>query len=102
VDDILKAVATPRRRLILKLIWTSEKSAGRIAEEFDVTFAAVSQHLRVLREAGLVEVRRVGRHRFYRARPEALGPLAQMLMAEWSGRLTELKRLAEEETTDAG
>lgn len=77
-------------------------SAGRIADEFDVTFAAVSQHLRVLREAGLVEVRRAGRHRFYRARPEALGPLAQMLTAEWSGRLQELKRLAEEETTDGG
>lgn len=102
MEDILRAVATPRRRLILKLIWTSEMSAGRIADEFDVTFAAVSQHLRVLREAGLVEVRRAGRHRFYRARPEALGPLAQMLTAEWSGRLQELKRLAEEETTDGG
>src|SRR5512132_3680745 len=59
----LRAVAEPRRRQILRLVWDRERAAGEIAARFDVTFGAVSQHLRVLEDAGLVSVRRDGRRR---------------------------------------
>lgn len=94
--DPLSAVATPVRREILRLVWETERPAGEIAGAFDVTFGAVSQHLRILREAGLVEVRREGRHRFYRARKEAMGPIRDVLEAMWVDRLRRLKGLAEE------
>jgi len=97
MERTLRALAAPVRREILNLVWTEERTAGEVAGRFDVTFGAVSQHLKVLRDAGLVRVRRDGRRRWYRARREALGPLAQALEAEWSGHLTRLKTLAEEE-----
>jgi DNA-binding transcriptional ArsR family regulator len=62
-----------------------------------VTFGAVSQQLRRLREAGLVAERRAGRHRFYQARKESLGPIATILEGMWRARLTHLKSLAEAE-----
>ena len=100
MERTLRALAAPVRREILHLVWEEERTAGEIAERFEVTFGAVSQHLRVLRDASLVEVRPEGRRRWYRARREALGPLAQALEAEWSGRLARLKTLAEEEAAD--
>ena len=96
MTDVLELIAEPRRREILRLVWREELAAGEIAGSFDVTFGAVSQHLRVLREAGLVEVRRDGRRRFYRARRDRLGPLAELLEQMWKGRLTRLAQLAEE------
>lgn len=93
----LSVVAEPRRRAILRLVWERELPAGEIAAQFDVSFGAVSQHLRVLREAGLVEQRKEGRRVFYRARRAALGPLAAALEAMWLDGLGELRRLAEEE-----
>ncbi len=93
--SLLRAVAEPRRQEILRYVWKQELCAGDIAARFDVTFGAVSQHLRVLREAGLVTVRRDGRRRLYRALPEALGPLRQMLEAMWAEPLHRLKTLAE-------
>ncbi len=96
----LKALAAPVRREILHLVWDDERTAGDIAERFEVTFGAVSQHLKVLRDAELVAVRREGRRRWYRARRETLGPLAHALEAEWSGHLTRLKTLAEEEVAN--
>jgi DNA-binding transcriptional ArsR family regulator len=97
MEETLRALAPPLRREILHLVWTEERTAGDIAGHFDVTFGAVSQHLKVLRDAGLVVVRPEGRHRWYRARRDSLGPLAHALEAEWSGHLTRLKILAEEE-----
>jgi DNA-binding transcriptional ArsR family regulator len=97
MERTLKALAAPVRRRILHLVWCEERTAGDIADRFEVTFGAVSQHLKVLREAGLVAVRQEGRRRWYRARQDTLGPLAQALEAEWSGHLTRLKTLAEEE-----
>ncbi|MGH7543890.1 MAG: ArsR/SmtB family transcription factor [Gemmatimonadota bacterium] len=94
--DALSAVAAPVRREILRLVWDDERPAGEIAEAFDVTFGAVSQHLRILREAGLVEFRREGRHRFYRARKEKMGPIRELLEAMWVDRLKRLRALAEE------
>jgi DNA-binding transcriptional ArsR family regulator len=89
--DALQVIGEPRRREILRLVWDRERSAGEIADAFDVTFGAVSQHLAVLRGAGFVRVRPAGNQRFYRADREALGPLAQALEAMWS---TSLDRLA--------
>jgi DNA-binding transcriptional ArsR family regulator len=93
--SVLQVVAEDRRREILRLVWERELPAGEIASAFEVTFGAVSQHLKVLRDAGLVTVRAEGRRRLYRARREALGPLAEVLELEWRGRIERLATLAE-------
>jgi DNA-binding transcriptional ArsR family regulator len=93
--DAIRAVAEPRRREILRLVWDAERPATEIAEHFDITFGAVSQHLGVLRSAGLVVVRRDGTRRFYRANREALRPFAAMLHQMWAEQLDELAGLAE-------
>ncbi|MFC9327561.1 ArsR/SmtB family transcription factor [Kitasatospora sp. NPDC057015] len=94
--DAVRVVAEPRRREILRLVWDEELSAGEIAERFDVTFGAVSQHLKVLRDAGLVTLRQDGRKRYYRADREAMGPLATYLQTMWATRLDALAELAEQ------
>jgi DNA-binding transcriptional ArsR family regulator len=84
MPDAFEAVASPRRRQILSLVWGAERSAGEIAEAMpDVTFGAVSQHLKLLMEAGLVTRRQEGRSRRYRARPKALGPVRDWLNTMW-------------------
>jgi DNA-binding transcriptional ArsR family regulator len=95
--DALQVIGEPRRREILRLVWDRELSSGDIAASFDVTFGAVSQHLGVLREAGLVRVRREGNRRFYRADRERLGPLAPALEAMWAETLDRLADAVEEE-----
>jgi DNA-binding transcriptional ArsR family regulator len=95
MEDALKAIAAPRRREILSLIREGELSAGEIAARFDVTRPAVSQHLTVLKDAGLVSERRDGTRRLYRARPEGLGPLRAFLEEFWDDRLGALAREAE-------
>jgi DNA-binding transcriptional ArsR family regulator len=97
VEAALKAIAAPHRRRILSLVRDAELSAGEIAAHFDVTRPAVSQHLNVLREAGLVSQRRNGTRRLYRARPEGLVPLKQFLEEFWDPRLEALKREIERE-----
>ena len=89
-------VAEPRRREILRLCWDHERTAGDIAGHFDVTFGAVSQHLAVLREAGLVAVRHEGTRRWYRADRRALGPLGAYLESMWVDKLDVLATLAED------
>jgi len=97
------AVASPRRREILRLVWDRERAAGDIAAAMpDVTFGAVSLHLRALKQAGLVEARVDHRHRFYRARRQALGPLARELERLWDDALWRLKLSAELEQTRRG
>lgn len=91
----LDAIASPRRREILRLVWSRELSAGEIVSHFDVSWPAISQNLNVLREAGLVSERREGRHRLYRAEPRALGPLAAALREMWEADLQSLKREVE-------
>ena len=101
--QLLAAVASPRRREILRLVWEHELMAGAIHQAMpDVTFGAVSLHLRALAEAGLVDVRVDGRQRMYRARREALGPVGQMLEQMWSHALWRLTVLAEFEQTRRG
>ena len=100
---VLDAIASPRRREILRLVWNRERSAGEIhAAMPDVSFGAVSLQLGALGRAGLVTVRREHRHRFYRARPEALGPVAAALESMWDDALWALKLRAELEHTRRG
>lgn len=93
--DTLQLIAEPKRRQILEMIWSNPKSAGEIARGFDVTFGAISQHLRLLREAGLVTVTRDGNRRIYQIDPEGLGPVRPLLEAMWTDRLDALARAAE-------
>lgn len=103
MDSLLKTLEAPRRREILRLVWHRERAAGEVHDAMgDVTFGAVSQHLRRLESAGLVEVRREGRRRLYRARPEALGPLRAWLEETWSDALYQLKLQAELEEARRG
>ena len=96
-------VASPRRREILRLVWGQERAAGDIHRALaDVTFGAVSQHLCALAASGLLEVRVEGRRRFYRARREALGPIAAALEILWSDALYRLKVRAELEEARRG
>src|SRR5689334_24682929 len=97
MEAAVKAIAAPRRRQILTLVRDGELSAGEIAAHFEVTRPAVSQHLNVLKEAGLVKERRNGTRRLYRARPEGLVELRDFLEGFWDVRLEALKREAEKE-----
>lgn len=100
---LLPVVASPRRREILRLVWERELPAGAIhAAMPDVTFGAVSLQLRTLAEAGLLVARTEGRHRYYRARPEACGPVAELLQEMWDDALWRLKLRAELERTRRG
>lgn len=99
----LAALAAPRRREILRLVWAEELPAAAIHGALpDVTFGAVSQHLRVLRDAGFVSCRAEGRRRLYRARRRAVGPMRGPLEAEWADALYRLKFLAELEAARRG
>jgi DNA-binding transcriptional ArsR family regulator len=95
--DALQVVAEPRRREILRLVWSHELAAGEIAAHFNVSFPAVSQHLTVLRDAGFVSVRRDGRRRYYSADRKAIGPMRPALEQLWSRSLDRLVTLIEEE-----
>lgn len=95
MDDVTRAIAEPRRREILSLVRERELSAGEIASHFDVTRPAISQHLTVLRESGLLTERRDGTRRLYRARPEGLADLRDFLNGFWTNRLARLKLAAE-------
>ena len=97
LDLALRAIAEPTRREILRLVQDSELPAGQIASRFDVTRPAISQHLRVLADAGLVTVRRDGTRLFYRARPEGLEALRQYLDSFWAQGLHRLKQAAEQD-----
>lgn len=93
---MLAAVASPRRREILRLVWSEELAAGDIHRAMpDVTFGAVSLQLRALTAAGLVESRSEGKRRLYRARREALGPVERLLEGMWADALWQLKLQAE-------
>src|SRR5262245_51421269 len=99
----LAALASPRRREILRLVWDRELAAGDIhAAMPDVTFGAVSLQLRALSAAGFVECRAESTRRIYRARRDALGPVGPMLEAMWDDALWKLKLEAELEQTRRG
>ncbi len=95
MDAAVRALAEPRRRDILQLVAERELSAGAIASHFEVTRPAISQHLTVLKDAGLLLERRDGTRRLYQARPEGLDELRRFLESFWDVRLRLLKREAE-------
>jgi DNA-binding transcriptional ArsR family regulator len=95
VNEALRALADPGRRRILTLVRTEERMAGEIAAELPVTWPAVSQHLRVLKTAGLITERRDGARRYYRARPEGLADVRAFLDGLWDEKLQSLKREVE-------
>jgi DNA-binding transcriptional ArsR family regulator len=98
MDEALRAVADPTRRAILRLVRDDEVAAGDIARHFpDMTRPAVSQHLRVLSDAGLVHVRADGNRRLYRVRPEGFSDAARFMEEMWRDRLARLKASAERE-----
>jgi DNA-binding transcriptional ArsR family regulator len=100
---VLGALASPRRREILRLVWNGERAAGDIhAAMPDVSFGAVSLQLRALHRAGLVTCRHEHRFRYYRARREALGPMAAALERMWDDALWRLKLQAELEQSRRG
>ena len=98
MDAALKALAEPRRRAILKLVWSQELPATEIAGQFpDVSRPAISQHLTVLKEAELVTERRDGTRRLYRANPQTMAELRSFLDDYWTSGLERLRDAAEAE-----
>jgi DNA-binding transcriptional ArsR family regulator len=97
MQTVVHAISEPRRREILRLVQDRELAAGEIAARFEVTRPAISQHLTVLKNAGLVTERREGTRRLYRTRPEGLAELQSFLDGFWEDRLELLKHEAEQE-----
>lgn len=95
MDAVLRAIAEPHRQEILRLLWQVERPAGEIAAHFDVSRPAISKHLRILKEAGLVEERRLGTQRLYRAQPERLAQARRFLDSFWGDSLQAIKRAVE-------
>jgi DNA-binding transcriptional ArsR family regulator len=95
--DPLAALSSPTRREIVRMVWGRERSAGQIASAFAVTWPAISQNLRVLKESGLVTERRVGTSRLYKADRSALRPLESYLRSMWARDVDRLRLLAEAE-----
>lgn len=95
MDLAIRAIGEPRRREILRLVWDAERSSGEIAAHFDITGPAVSQHLKVLREAGLVNERREGTRHLFSANHTTLRELRDHLAWMWDTSLPTLKRVAE-------
>lgn len=102
MEEQLRALAGPRRRQILELVRDGELSAGQIAAHFEVTRPAISQHLTVLKSAGLVTERRDGTRRLYRANPAGLAGLKQFIDRFWATGLARLKTEAEAEAARPG
>jgi DNA-binding transcriptional ArsR family regulator len=90
------ALAEPRRRAMLLLVRDEPRSVNEIAAHFDISQQAVSQHLHVLRDAGLVEAKPQGRRRLYAVRPEGLDDIRAYLEELWPTSLQRLKTAVEE------
>jgi DNA-binding transcriptional ArsR family regulator len=95
VDEVLAAIAEPNRRAILRLVADQELAAGEIAAHFTVTRPAISQHLTVLKDVGLLVERREGTRRLYRLRPEGLAELRAFLAELWPDALQRFKAAVE-------
>jgi DNA-binding transcriptional ArsR family regulator len=98
MTDALAAAAEPTRRRILQLLARGPQYAGDIAGNFDVTRSAVSQHLGVLADAGLVVAQRQGRQRLYRIDPSGIARLQAEIASFWTHELDELVRDAHQIT----
>jgi DNA-binding transcriptional ArsR family regulator len=94
-DAVLRALADPHRRQILRLVQYREMPAGQIAAQFPLTQQAISQHIAVLKQAGLLAERRDGARRLYALRHEALDPVRSLLAEFWPDALARLKDAVE-------
>ena len=97
MEDALRAIAEQSLQAILRLLGDQELTSGQVASHFDVSRPAISQHLQVLKSAGLVTERRLGTRHLYQVRPEALAELRLFLEQFWDGSLTRLAEAAEAE-----
>ena len=101
-EAALRALADPRRRQMLELAWDRERSPSDLARRCQLSRPATSQHLKLLREAGLVSVRLEGNRRFYRVRAGRLAELRAMLDEFWDRRLARLHAELETPEEEAG
>jgi DNA-binding transcriptional ArsR family regulator len=99
-DAALKALAEPNRRAILRLVSGNPRSVGEIAGHLDITAQAVSRHLKVLREAGLVDERREGTRHLFLIRPDGFSAVQEFLADFWTRQLGQLKVAAENAPAD--
>jgi DNA-binding transcriptional ArsR family regulator len=95
LTTLFGALAEPNRRKVLRLVAQHEHTVGELVAALDARQSAVSQHLKVLRDAGLVEARAEGNRRIYRGRPEGLDPLDEFVRSLWPARLTALRDAVE-------
>ena len=102
MEAALKAMSDPTRREILRLVQNEEMPAGEIASNFPISRPAISQHLTVLKSAGLIDERRAGVKRLYRTRVEGMAELKAFLEMFWDVRLDRLKAAVEAETKKEG
>lgn len=102
IELALRAIGEPRRRDILRLLHDGELAAGEIASHFDVTRPAISQHLKVLEDCQLVEVRRRGTSRIYRVRQDTMAALRTYMEQFWQDSLARLTDVAEAEERRTG
>jgi DNA-binding transcriptional ArsR family regulator len=91
MEEALRAIANPRRRAMLELVWDGERTAGEIAAGSGLSAPATSQHLKVLRDAGLVRVRVDANRRLYRAETERIAEVRAALEAFWGERLARMR-----------
>ncbi len=97
IEQTIHSLSVPTRRDILYLLRGGELTSSEIASNFDISAPAISQHLKVLEQSGLVTVRRAGTKRFYRIRREGFKDLKQFIDQFWDDQLLRLKEAAEEE-----
>jgi DNA-binding transcriptional ArsR family regulator len=97
IEKVIHSISEPRRRDILYLVMDNEMTSSAIASHFDISAPAISQHLKVLEESGLVVARREGTKRYYRIRREGFEELKQYIDRFWDDSLLRLKEAAEEE-----
>jgi len=95
----LAALSDPTRRLVLERLIAAPRPVGEIAEDLPVSRPAVSQHLKVLKGAGLVTERRVGTRHVYAANPQALGELRAYIEAMWRDALASIAKTIDKETS---
>jgi DNA-binding transcriptional ArsR family regulator len=95
LEESIRALAHPGRRAMLRLVWEHERPASELADAADLSPSAASQHLKLLREAGLVQVRAEGNRRLYRADLERVARVAGFLDEFWATPLARLKATAE-------
>jgi DNA-binding transcriptional ArsR family regulator len=97
VVEVFEAIAQPTRREIMRLLADGERTAGDVVAHFSLSQPAISQHLKVLRETGLVNERREGTRRLYSVRPEGMADLHSFIAEVLPAGLARLKRAAEAE-----